>query len=337
MTYDHTALRNVTLRQLRVFSVVARRLSFTAAARELHLTQPAVSMQVRELEATCGMALFEKSGRRVQLTDAGRELAACAAGVADELRQTQERLDALRGLRTGLLKLGAVSTAKYFAPGLLSAFSRAHPGITVRLSVGNREETIRQLAAGDTDLVIMGRPPREPDTDAVPFAPHPLVIIAPPSHRLAGKRRVALRRLNGESFLIREQGSGTRSAMEELFARHGIDFRAAMEVSSNETIKQAVMAGMGLSLISAHTVGLEVAAGRLVVLDVAGLPIMRRWFVIHLAGKRLSPIAVAFREFVLEQGAGIIDTAVAPQVPTRARRAPPPAAGGGRRATRNRA
>lgn len=310
MTDTTSGLRRLTLRQLRVFAAVARHLSFTAAARELHLTQPAVSMQVKDLEESCGMPLFEKVGRRIRLTEAGREMAECASTVAEQLRETQERLDALRGLKKGLLKLGAVSTAKYFAPSLLAVFERAHPEVTVRFSVGNREEMVRQLADNETDLVIMGRPPRELETSATPFARHPLVIIAEPSHPLARRRRIPLARLAREKFLIREEGSGTRAAMEAFFAKRRASFQASMEISSNETIKQAVIAGLGLSFISAHTVGLELKSGKLARLDVVGTPVMRDWFVIHLKTKRLAPIAAAFREFLLESGSRIIAQAL---------------------------
>lgn len=301
---------NVTLRQLEVFLAVARRQSFTAAARELHVTQPAVSMQVKELEASCGLPLFEKVGRRVQLTEAGEEITRCAEAIAERLQQAAGRLDGFRGLKRGTLKLGAVSTAKYFAPSLLRAFKSDYPDIAIRFSVGNREEIIRDLAANESDLVIMGRPPRELDTVAEPVARHPLVIIAAPSHPLAGRRRIPIEDLAEENFLIREPGSGTRTAMEQAFQERGASYRASMEMSSNETIKQAVMAGMGISLISAHTVGLEIATGRLVVLDVIGLPILRNWFVIHLTRKQLSPIAAAFRDLLLEKGARIIAAAV---------------------------
>jgi len=304
-------LRNVSLRQLRVFEATARHLSFTKAARELHLTQPAVSMQVKELEQGCQIPLFERAGRGIRLTEAGEELARCAATIAGQVELTREHLDALRGLKAGLLKLGAVSTAKYFAPSLLSAFRRETPGISIRFSVGNRQEMIRQLADSQVDLMIMGRPPRELQTIAEPFARHPLVIVAPPGHPLARRKRIPLRDLAGESFLIREEGSGTRAAMEKLFRDRRFSYQASMEMSSNETIKQAVMAGMGISLLSSHTVGLELKAGKLVVLDVTGLPIVRDWYVIHLAAKRLSPVASAFREFLLTKASPLIGKAVA--------------------------
>ena len=303
-------MRHVTLRMLRVFAAVARQSSVTAAAKELHLTQPAVTMQVKELERSCGAPLFERLGRRIYLTEAGRELAACAANVTENLRETQEQLDALRGLKKGLLKLGAVSTAKYFAPALLAAFTRLHSDVNVRFSVGNREETVRHLAENEIDLAIMGRPPREIETLAEPFARHPLIIIAAPSHPLAGKRRVPLKKLESERFLIREEGSGTRASMERVFAQAQLTYQASMEMNSNETIKQTVIAGMGISFISAHTVGLELKARKLAALDVVGLPVVRDWFVIHRKDKRLSPIAAAFRSFVLENGSRIIAKAV---------------------------
>jgi LysR family transcriptional regulator, low CO2-responsive transcriptional regulator len=299
-------MRNVTLRQMRVFTAVARYRSFTHAARELHLTQPAVSQQIKLLEQEAGLPLFEHIGRTIQVTAAGEELLRYATQITDLLREATEALAAMRGLKRGVLKLGAVSTAKYFAPSLLSAFAPAYPEVSIRFVVGNREEVVRLLASNEIDLVIMGRPPRELETVAAPFAKHPLVIIASPDHLLVGKRRMALKQLAGENFVIREAGSGTRAAMEHVFKEHGVLYRTSMEVSSNETIKQAVMAGMGISFISKHTVALELSTGRLATLNVAGLPLVRDWFVIHLRDKKLSPIAAAFRTFLLERGASIL-------------------------------
>ena len=303
-------MRNVTLRQMRVFAAVARYRSFTRAARELHLTQPAVSQQVKLLEEQAQLPLLEHIGRSIQVTAAGEELLRYATQVNDLLREAAEALAAMRGLKRGVLKLGAVSTAKYFAPSLLSAFTPAYPEVTIRFVVGNREEVIKLLAANEIDLVIMGRPPRELTTIAEPFAKHPLVIIASPQHPLARRRRVPLQQLATESFVIREEGSGTRAAMEHVFKGHRVTYRTSMEVSSNETIKQAVMAGMGLSFISKHTIMLELATGKLVTLNVVGLPVVRDWFVIHLRDKKLSPIAAAFRAFLLENGAKIMKKAL---------------------------
>jgi LysR family transcriptional regulator, low CO2-responsive transcriptional regulator len=306
-------MRNVTLRQMRVFATVARRLSFTRAARELHLTQPAVSQQMKLLEAEVGLPLFEQIGRKVHLTAAGSELLSHADRLMDVLREAGESLAAMRGLKRGVLKLAAVSTAKYFTPSLLSAFTAEYREVTIKFSVGNREEAIRQLAANDTDLVIMGRSPRELDTTAEPFAKHPFVIIASPQHPLAAKRRIRLQQLSGENFVIREEGSGTRASMEHVFRDRNATFRASMEAGSNETIKQSVMAGMGISFISMHTIGLELATKKLAILDVVGLPVVRDWFVIHLREKKLPPIAAAFRGFLLQRGAGIIAETVGVQ------------------------
>lgn len=311
-------MRNVTLRQLRVFASIARHRSFTRAARELHLTQPAVSQQMKLLESEIGLPMFEHVGRRIHLTAAGEELQRYAMQTTDLLREASEAFAAMRGLKRGILKLGAVSTAKYFAPSLLSTFKPDYPEVTIKFSVGNREEIVRQLAANEIDLVIMGRPPRELVTVAEPFAKHPLVIIAAPDHPLAARRRISLKQLGAENFVIREEGSGTRASMAHVFAERGVRFQTSMEVSSNETIKQAVMAGMGISFISMHTVSLELAAGKLVMLNVTGLPLVRDWYVIHLRDKRLSPIATAFRNFLLRNGAAIIAKAVSAEIPRKA-------------------
>jgi DNA-binding transcriptional LysR family regulator len=308
-------MRHVTLRQLRVFEAVARHLSFSRAAAELHLTQPAVSMQVKSLEGEAGLPLVEQIGKRIHLTEAGRELHARAHTIARELEAAEGALDAMRGLTHGRLTIGLVSTAKYFAPALLGRFLKAHPGVTVKLDVDNREAMIGLLAGNQVDLAVMGRPPQNVETVAEAFAPHPHVVIAPPEHPLAGKRRIPLERLAAESFLIREPGSGTRGLLERLFAEHKLPLTVGMEMASNETIKQAVIAGLGVSLLSLHTVGLELATRRLVTLDVVGLPIVRSWYVVHLARKRLSPVAQALKAFLLAEGAARLEEVLA--VPTR--------------------
>jgi DNA-binding transcriptional LysR family regulator len=303
-------MRNVTLRQLRTFAEVARRQSFTAAAKALHLTQPAVSMQVRLLEDAAGLPLVEQLGRRIHLTDAGRELLPYAAGIADLLREAEDAMKALQGVGGGELSIAVTSTAKYFAPRLLAEFRRSHPEARLRLAVSNREAVVRELTENTVDLAVMGRPPRGLDTEAAPFAKHPIGIIAAPEHPLVGRKRLPLERLAGETFIIRERGSGTRAAMEHVFAERGFKAGETLEMSSNETIKQAVMAGMGIAFLSMHTIGLELRAGRLALLAVSGLPVMREWYVIHRRGKRLSPAAQAFKSFLLEQGAALIERAV---------------------------
>ena len=303
-------LRHTSLRRLRVFEAVARHRSFSRAAAELHLTQPAVSMQLRQLEQEAGLPLVETMGRRLDVTPAGREIVECARAVIARLRETEEAIAALQGRGGGELAISTVSTAKYHVPKLLAEFRRHHPEVQVRLSVSNREAVVRDLTENAVDLAVMGTPPRGLDTIAVSFAKHPIAIIAPPEHPLARRRHLPLARLGGETFLIRERGSGTRSAMERFFAARRFRPRETIEISSNETIKQAVMAGMGVSFLSLHTVGLELQARRLIVLDVAGTPVMRAWHVIHRERKRLSPVAQAFKDFLIERGARAIEQAL---------------------------
>ena len=302
-------MKNATLRQLKVFEAVARHRSFSRAAEELHLTQPAVSMQVRSLEEEAGLPLTEQMGKKVFLTTAGEEVARHARLIAQALRDAGDALSAIKGVKGGRLSIGVVSTAKYFAPRLLAAFRQRYPGVELRLEVRNRETIVRQLADNDIDLAIMGTPPPDLVTVSEAFAPHPLVIIAPPDHPLAGRDTVAAAELVGETFLIREPGSGTRIAMERFFANSGVHLAQSFEMSSNETIKQAVMAGMGISFISLHTIGLELAVGRLVCLSVEGTPVMRQWHVVRRPEKHLLPPAAAFHDFLLSEGARLIEEA----------------------------
>jgi len=295
---------------LRIFEAAARQLHFGRAAREMNLTQPAVSIQLKQLEEHIGLPLFEQMGRRMHLTRAGEVLLHHSRIVLRQLRDAEEAINALKGTGGGELHIAVTSTAKYFAPKLLAEFRGAHPEVKVRLAVSNREAVVQQLADNSIDLAIMGRAPRGLDTVSAAFAKHPLAIIAAPEHPLARRRRIALRDLAGETFLIREPGSGTRSAMERAFAAHAFHPAETIEMSSNETIKQAVMAGMGVSFLSLHTVGLELAARRLVVLRVAGTPVKREWFVIHRERKRLSAAAAAFKEFLTQRGAVLVDRVI---------------------------
>lgn len=300
-------MKNATFRQLKTFESAARLLNFTRAAEELHLSQPAISMQIKQLEDHAGMPLFEQIGKKTFLTQAGEKVRRLALAMLSQVKDCEDALAALRGATGGHLELTVVSTAKYFAPQLLSTFSKAHAGVTVKLLVNNREQVIQQLLENRVDLAIMGRPPRGLDASASPFARHPHGIIAPPEHPLARKKRINLKSLASENFLIRESGSGTRTSMERVFAERGVTLASSMELASNETIKQGVMAGLGLSYLSLHTVGLELAAGKLVRLDVIGTPVVRDWFVIQRKGKVLSPLADRFREFLIAKGAGLIE------------------------------
>lgn len=295
-----------TLRQLQVFEAVARHLSCSRAARELHLTQPAVSMQVKQLEEQAGLPLFEQAGRRFSLTEAGRALCQQTHAIQRQVEEMSQTLAALKGVNQGTLDITLISTAKYFAPRYLARFCAPYPGVKLKLAVCNRAALLQRLGDNETDLAIMGHPPEGLDIVAEPFARNPHAIIAPPGHPLARARRVPLRRLAGENFLIREPGSGTRRLMERVFRSHGMSVNATMEISSDETIKQATMAGMGIAFLSLHTVELERQTGRLVVLDVAGMPVMRDWYIVHRRDKRLTPVAGAFREFLLAQAHGAL-------------------------------
>ena len=296
-------MRNATLRQLRVFAAAARHQSFGKAAEELHLTPPAVSMQIRELEEHVGLPLFDRSGRQVALTVTGEYLLVYVRKVLATLKDAEDAIARFRGLETGRVSIGMVSTAKYFVPRLLAQFRQEHPAIEVKLAVGgNREHLVALLRANEVDLAIMGRPPRELATRAEPFAVHPHAIVAAPDHPLTRIGHAPASLLNNYEFIIRESGSGTRAAMEKFFADHRLQPRVAMEMASNETIKQAVMAGMGVSFLSLHTIGLERRAGLLAVPDIEGLPVLKRWYVVNNLSKTLSPAAEAFRYFILEEG-----------------------------------
>lgn len=295
-------MKNATFRQLRIFSEAARHQSFAEAARLLHLTPPAVSMQIKELEGQVGLPLFERSGRKVQLTTAGEYVLVYARRILAGLKDAEDAVARLRKLEAGQLTIGMVSTAQYFLPKLLVGYREEHPGVDIRLAVGNREQLVRMLHEGELDIAIMGRPPKELATRAEPFAAHPHVFVAPPQHPLAREGTLAPEQLAGQPFIMRESGSGTRAALEQFMEAHRVLPRVAMEMASNETIKQAVMAGMGLSFLSLHTMGLELSQGLIVVLDVHGAPVVRAWNCVHTLSKMLSPAAEAFRYFMLERG-----------------------------------
>lgn len=295
-------MKNTTFRQLRVFTEVAKHLSFSKAAQSLHLTPPAVTMQIKELEADVGMPLFERTGRQVALTTVGEYLLVHTRRILAALKDAQDTAARLQKLEVGTLTIGMISTAKYFVPHLLAEFRREHEGIDVRLEVGNREQLVKLLHGNEVDIAIMGRPPKELATRAEPFAAQPHVFVAPLGHPLVRAGSIPIEALRGQSFIVREHGSGTRAALELFFQAAHFDPNITMEMSSNETIKQAVMAGMGLSFLSLHTLGLELDHQMISVLDVEGAPVVRTWNVVHTLSKLLSPAAEAFRYFVLERG-----------------------------------
>lgn len=294
---------NVTFRQLRVFSEVARRLSFVRAAEALHLTPPAVTMQIKELESAVGLPLFDRRGRTVSLTTTGEYLLVYAKRLLSTMKDAEDAMARLRKVEGGRLHVGLVSTAKYFVPRLLAQFCAEHPSVEVRLQVsGNREQLLALLHDGEIDLAVMGRPPKELATRSEPFAAHPLIFVAPIGHPLLGGEPLPVVALTDLPFIVREPGSGTRKAMEDFFEAKSFQPRIAMEMSSNETIKQAVMAGLGLSFLSLHTLGLELRSGLIAHLEVEDTPIIKTWNLVHLLSKVLSPAAEAFRYAMLENG-----------------------------------
>jgi LysR family transcriptional regulator, low CO2-responsive transcriptional regulator len=299
-------MKNATLRQLKVFETVARNMSFSRAAEELHLTQPAVSTQVKTLEGHAGLPLFEQMGKKIFLTAAGTELLRCSREIIEKFDEAEQAMTQLRGIGGGKLNVAVISAGDYFFPRLLVEFAKRHAGVSLNLTVLNREELLHQLADNLTDLAVMVRPPADLDTVSEPFAPHPYVIIAAPDHPLAGKKRIPVARLSREPFVVREKGSDTRHSMEEGFGDAVDSLHIGMEIKSTETIKQAVIAGMGISFISAHTINLELQAGSLAVLDVVGFPLVLNWYVVHRTNKRLPPVAQAFKNFLRKEGAGLI-------------------------------
>jgi LysR family transcriptional regulator, low CO2-responsive transcriptional regulator len=301
-------MKHATLRQLKVFETVARHLSFSRAAEELHLTQPAVSTQVKTLEGHAGLPLFEQMGKKIFLTAAGSEMLRCSRAIIEQFEEAEQAMTQLRGIGGGKLNVAVISAGDYFFPRLLVEFAKRHTGVSLNLTVLNREELLHQLADNLTDLAIMVRPPADMDTVSQAFAPHPYVIIAAPDHPLTGKQRIPIARLSQEAFVVREKGSDTRHSMEEGFGSTMDSLNMAMEIKSTETIKQAVIAGMGISFISAHTINLELQAGSLAVLDVTGFPLMLNWYVVHRTHKRLPPVAQAFKNFLLSEGAPLIAT-----------------------------
>ncbi|OZB42282.1 MAG: LysR family transcriptional regulator [Thiomonas sp. 15-66-11] len=292
------SIRHATLHQLKIFAAVARHMSFTRAAEELHLTPPALSIQVRQLAEAVGQPLFNQIGKKIYLTPAGEALMTACRDVLDRLERLTQELAALQGLEKGSLKLATLSTAKYFIPRLLGAFCAKHPGIDTALFVGNREGLLERLARNQDDLYILGQPPAHMNVTAEPFADNALVVVARPDHPLVLEKDIAPSRLQDVPFILREPGSGTRLAAEKFFERHGVAIKTRMEFGSNEAVKQVVVAGFGITVLSDSTIRAELARGELAVLDVRGFPLGRKWCVVYPAGKQLTPIASAFMAYL---------------------------------------
>jgi DNA-binding transcriptional LysR family regulator len=301
-------MRPYTFKQIQTFMEVARLGSVSKAAERLFVTQPAVSMQIKQLEEAFGLALVEPMGRNIKLTDAGDVFLIHATTAMGQFKDLEALMAEHIGLKRGRIDLAVVSTAKYFIPMLLVRFNKLFPGIDVRLHIENREKVLGMLSRFEVDLVVMGRSPSHIESEATAFATNPMAIVAAPEHALARRKNVDFTALGAYEFVVREDGSGTRAAMQRLFDDHHTPLKVVMEVPSNETIKQAVMAGMGLSFLSMRTVRHELASGRLALLEIQGLPQINHWYVTHLSSKKLSPAALAFKDFLIEQGGPLMDT-----------------------------
>jgi DNA-binding transcriptional LysR family regulator len=301
-------MRPYTLKQIQTFLEVARQKSVSKAAERLFVTQPAVSMQIRQLEQAFGLALLEPTGRNIRLTHAGEVFLNHAQAAMGQLKDLEAQMADHVGLKKGRIDLAVVSTAKYFMPMLLVQFGKLFDGINVQLQIDNRESVLGLLARNEADLVVMGRAPADLDCEAVPFATNPLAIVAAPDHALVRRKRLPFSALADYKFVVREDGSGTRAAMERLFAQHNTPIQIAMEMPSNETIKQAVMAGMGMSFLSMRTIRHELASGHIALVDIQDMPPAGHWYVTHLKQKKLSPAARSFKEFLIEQGGALMDS-----------------------------
>lgn len=298
---------HATLHQLKVFEATARHGSFTRAAEELYLTQPTVSIQVKQLTKAVGLPLFEQIGKRLYLTQAGQKLLETCQTIFEGLDQFEMSIADIKGMKQGQLRLAVITTAKYFVPRLLGPFCHRFPGIDISLKVTNHQNIQERMAANEDDLYIISSPPEQPDLKIYPFLENPLVVIAPKDHPLVGKSNVSIQALNGEPFIMREPGSGTRHAVQKLFSKHKVDVKVRLELGSNEAIKQAIAGGLGISVLSLHTIISEGTRGEFAILDIEHFPIERHWYVASLAGKQLSVVAETFLKYLLEESHDMVD------------------------------
>lgn len=295
-------MQNATLHQLKVFEAVARNSSFTRAAEELFLTQPTVSMQVKQLSKTVGMPLFEQVGKKLYLTESGKALFETCQDIFDRMERFEIAIANIKGLKQGSLRIATITTAKYVIPRILGPFCNRYPGIDVSLTVTNHQYVLEGMASNRNDLYIVSHVPEDLDVQTVTFMENPLVVLAPKEHPLVGQKNISLARVAQEPFIMREPGSGTRRAAQNLFESHGIPLKVRLDLGSNEAIKQAIAGGMGISVLSKHTLALEGVTNQLAVLDVEHFPIHRNWYVIYPSGKQLSTIAQEFLDYLLTEG-----------------------------------
>ena len=309
-------MKNLTLRQIKIFQSAAKHLSFSRAAEELHVSAPAVSLQIKEMEADIGVNLFTRENRKVRLTSAGEYFLLYARRVSSTLNEAATMMDQLRGTEFSTLKIGMVSTAQYFLPQLLVQFKLECPHVQIRVEVRNRKQLVELLREAEIDIAIMGRPPKEIETGLEPIAEHPHAFIASTLNPLAGKAKLSPQVLNQFELISRESGSGTRFIMEKYLAEHNISPIVSMEMSSNESIKQAVMSNLGISFVSLHTIGWEIANHEIAILDIIGTPVMRTWHVVSLNKSSTSHTALAFKSFMQKKGGGILNALFAPAMQT---------------------
>jgi LysR family transcriptional regulator, low CO2-responsive transcriptional regulator len=294
-------MRQSTLHQLKVFETVARLSSITRAAEELSLTQPTVSMQVKQLAKNIGTPLFEQVGKKLYLTAAGQELSSTCQEIFEQLSQFEMKVADLQGMKRGRLRLATITTTKYFIPRALAPFCKLYPGIDIALEITNHERILSRMGDNLDDLYILSQVPEGQDVNASVFLVNPLVVMAPKNHPLAGQKNIPIAALQGEAFVMREAGSGTRKAVEQLLEEHDVSVRVRLELGSNEAIKQAIACGLGLSVLSRHTFGPESIALGLTILDVQHFPIDRHWYIVYPNGKQLSIVADTFRQFLHDE------------------------------------
>jgi len=300
---------NITLKQFKILEAIVEYGSYTNAAKALFMTQPAVSMQVKQMELQIGLPLFDRLGKHIAPTQAGTELLYYAENIRQQLKEASQVMEELKGMKRGKLHLTMASTANYFAPQLIAAFHHEYPAAQVTLDVSNRTGLLNALEHNETDMVIMGKPPHDDKIVGIPFIDNPLVVIASPSHPLAQQSRIQLAEVADEPFILREPDSGTRMAVESFFAKHDLQLATGMEMNRSEAIKQAVMAELGIGIVSLHTIEMELALQRLTILHVEDFPIMRQWYIVHRQGKRFAAIPEAFKNFVLQHAKDLIDIA----------------------------
>jgi len=304
-TYGGSAV-HITLKQFKIIEAVVEHNSYTDAAKALFMSQPAVSMQIKQIEEQIGLQLFERSGKRIKATEAGQELLHYARNIRQQLEEAETVLEELKGLKRGKLHLTMASTANYFAPRLIAAFHHQYPGAKVTLDVTNRSGLLEALDNNSTDMAIMGRPPEGHELTGISFLDNPLVVIAWPEHPLAQCKAIRLSDVAGKPFIVREPASGTRMAIDRYFAEHRLSLTPGMEMNRSEAIKQAVMAELGLGIVSLHTIEMELELKRLVVLNVEDFPIMRHWYIVHRNNKRFAAIPEVFKDFAIRESRSLL-------------------------------